>query len=168
MTWHKKKRKGKKSERYVRKDITSAQYMGIDWGKHDVGIALADDTTKVPFAYTTLENAPHVVKRIGEIIQEKGVKTVVLGIPSPINREEVVYESERLGELLENNYGVNVFYQNEMFSTKLAQTHLIETGIHGIERFDDQEAARIILRDYLERETLDSNASEEKPKSVEA
>jgi RNase H-fold protein (predicted Holliday junction resolvase) len=108
------------------------------------------------FAYTTLSNAPGSVEKIGDIIREKGVKTVVIGIPSPVNRFEVLYDGEKLGELLESNYGVVVCYQNEMFSTKLAERNLIEQGIRGIERYDDQEAARIILQDWLDRETLDN------------
>lgn len=135
--------------------MESAYYMGIDWGKSDVGIALADEVSKTAFAHTTIPNENGSVERIGEMILEKGVKTVVIGIPSPVNRFEVTYDSEKLGELLENNYGVVVHYQNEMFSTKLAERHLIERGVRGIDRYDDQEAARIILQDWLDRETLD-------------
>jgi len=156
------KRKGsrkKKKRVYQTKHFEYAEFMGIDWGKSDIGIALADENTRMAFAYTTLDYAPAVVEKIGKIIQEKGVKTVVIGIPSPINRGEVVYDSEKLGELLEHNYGVVVYYQNEMFSTKVAQRQLIEKGIRDIEKYDDQEAARIILQDWLERKTLGSKES---------
>lgn len=146
-----KKRKGKK---YITKHVDIAEYMGVDWGKSDVGIALADGETRLSHAYTTLHNDNTLLDELRKIIAEKGVHTVILGIPSPINRAEVSYESERLGELIEHNLGVVVHYQNEMFSTKLAQTKLIEKGIKGVARFDDQEAARIILQDWLDRETL--------------
>ena len=148
------RKKMEKARKYQTKHFDKADLMGIDWGKSDVGIALADGKMRIAFAYTTLDYSPKTVARIGEIIREKGVKTVILGIPSPINREEVVYDSEKLGELLEHNYGVVVHYQNEMFSTKIAERQLIEKGIRGIERYDDQEAARIILQDWMERETL--------------
>jgi putative transcription antitermination factor YqgF len=153
------KRKGsrkKKKHTYQTKHFDRAQFMGIDWGRSDIGIALADEDTRMAFAYTTLDYAPRVVEKIGKIIQEKEVKTVVIGIPSPINRGEVVYDGEKLGELLEHNYGVVVQYQNEMFSTKVAQRQLIEKGIRDIEMYDDQEAARVILQDWLERKTLQS------------
>lgn len=145
----------RKKRVYQTKHFDHAEFMGIDWGKSDIGIALADESTRMAFAYTTLSYAPRVIEKIGEIIQEKGVKTVIIGIPSPINRGEVVYDSEKLGELLEHNYGVVVYYQNEMFSTKVAQKQLIERGIRDIEMYDDQEAARVILQDWLERKTLE-------------
>ncbi|QQS61559.1 MAG: Holliday junction resolvase RuvX [Candidatus Moraniibacteriota bacterium] len=147
-------KKQKKRARVVRKNFEKADFMGIDWGKSDIGIALADESTRISFAYTTLDNSLEIIKKIGEIIQEKEVKTVIIGIPSPINREEVFYDAEKLGELLENNYGVVVHYQNEMFSTKIAQMQLIEKGVHQIQRYDDEEAARIILQDWLERKIL--------------
>lgn len=148
---HKKKRTS-----YTTRHFERAEFMGIDWGKSNIGIALAEEETRLAFAHTTLDYAPHVVEKIGDIIREKGVRTVVIGIPSPINRGEVVYDSEKLGELLEHNYGVVVYYQNEMFSTKVAQKQLIERGVRNIERFDDQEAARIILQDWLQRKTLNT------------
>jgi len=76
---------------------------------------------------------------------------VVIGIPSHINRFNVDYEGEKLGEIIEDNFGIEVQYQNEMFTTKMAQQNLIEKGVKGIKRYDDQEAARIILQDWLDK-----------------
>lgn len=139
---------------YQTRQLDHAEFMGIDWGKSDVGIALAQKESRIAYAHTTLDNDTMLLERLGRIIAEKGVKRVVIGIPSPVNRQEVEYVGERLGEILEHNYGVAVSYQNEMFSTKLAQTYLIERGVKGIERYDDQESARIILQDWLDRSTL--------------
>ena len=152
---HRRRRRHQKRS-YRTKRLSHAFYMGIDWGKSDIGIALAEKETCMAFAYTTLRriSPAKALEEIGRIIQEKGVREVIIGIPSPINRQEVEYESERVGEFLEMNYGVVVHYQNEMFSTKLAEENLKEKGIRGISRYDDQEAARIILQDWLDRKTL--------------
>lgn len=131
-----------------------ALYMGLDWGKSDVGVALADEPNRIAYAHVTLQNDKNLVNALGKIIMEKGIKTVVIGIPSPINREEVVYVGEKLGEVLEQNFGVVAEYQNEMFTTKLAMTYLISKGVHGVKQYDDQEAARIILQDWLDRKVL--------------
>lgn len=149
------KQKKYKAKKYETRNIPHADIMGIDWGRSDVGIALAETETGLASAYTTLHNDSKLLGALGKIIQDKGVKKVVMGIPSPLNRKAVFYDSEKLGELMEHNLGVVVVYQNEMFSTKIAQTYLMEKGIKKIERFDDQEAAKIILQDYLDRETLD-------------
>lgn len=146
--------KKKKKSQYRTIHMDHAFYMGIDWGKSDVGVALADKLSRIAYAYKTLQNDKNLVGSLGKIIMEKGVKTVVIGIPSPINREEVMYAGEKLGEVLEQNFGVISEYQNEMFTTKLATTYLVSKGVRGIKQYDDQEAARIILQDWLERKVL--------------
>jgi len=117
-------------------------------------VALADKLSRIAYAYKTLQNDKNLVGSLGKIIMEKGVKTVIIGIPSPINREEVMYAGEKLGEVLEQNFGVISEYQNEMFTTKLATTYLVSKGVRGIKQYDDQEAARIILQDWLDRKVL--------------
>lgn len=133
------------------KSAKTSHILGIDFGKTDVGLALADAETRIAFAYKTLKNDKDLLQKIGEIINREDVETVVIGIPSHINRFNVDYEGEKLGEIIEDNFGVEVEYQNEMFTTKMAQQNLIEKGIKGIKRYDDQEAARIILQDWMDK-----------------
>ncbi len=124
--------------------------LGIDYGDSDVGLALASSGTGIAFAYKTLKNDKNFLQKIAEIIEKENIKTVVLGVPAHINRKEAVYPSEKLGNWIAQNFGVNVFYQDEMFTTKMAQANLINKGIKKIKRFDDQEAARIILQEWLD------------------
>jgi RNase H-fold protein (predicted Holliday junction resolvase) len=155
-------------------------FLGIDYGAADMGLALADEETKMAFAYKKLKNDKQFLQNLAEIIEKENVKTVIIGVPTYIyphtnlkvkknkrnkclsgsikreigvgvNREEVEYDSEKFGKLLEKTFGVEVEYQNEMFTTKLAQAHLIEKRVKGIKRFDDQEAARIILQEWIDR-----------------
>lgn len=144
----------KGGRKYQTVSLEHAEFMGIDWGKSDIGLSLANGESRIAYAHSTVENNSSLLERLGEIIREKGVKMVVIGIPSPINRQEVEYVGERLGEILEQNFGVTVEYQNEMFTTLMAQKHLIERGVRSVERYDDQEAARIILQDWLDRKVL--------------
>lgn len=132
----------------------SKNFLGIDWGSVKVGIALAHEETRVALAYATLENNKELLLRLGEIITAEHIGTVVIGIPSYINREEVEYAGEKLGRLLEQRFSVLVEYQNEMFTTKMAQANLIERGEKGVSRHDDEEAARIILQEWLERKDI--------------
>jgi len=46
---------------------------------------------------------------------------------------------------------MEVEYQNEMFTTKIAQANLMEKGIKSIKKYDDMEAARIILQSWLDK-----------------
>lgn len=125
-------------------------YLGIDWGASDVGVALAHAETRVAMAYATLANDKDLLPRLAEIIEREDVGMVVIGVPSYINREEVEYEGEKLGRLIEGAMpGIRVGYQNEMFTTKMAQQNLIEKGMKQVSKHDDEEAARIILEEWL-------------------
>ncbi len=126
-------------------------FLGVDYGKADVGLALADEETKIAFIYKTLKNDKNFLQNLAEIIERENVKTVVIGVPSYVNREQVEYDSERLGKWVENNLKIEVVYQNEMFTTKMAQAKLIEKGVKGVKRYDDQEAARIILQEWMDK-----------------
>lgn len=128
----------------------SKNYLGLDWGSVNVGVALAHGETRVALPYTTLKNDKNLLQRLGEMIARENIATVVIGIPSYINREAVEYEGEKLGRLIKENFSVNVSYQNEMFTTKIAQDHLKELGVKGISKLDDVEAARIILEEWLD------------------
>jgi putative transcription antitermination factor YqgF len=140
--------------------ITSqiSHYLGIDYGKADVGLALADEETRIAFVYKTIKNEKNFLQKLAEIIEKENVKTVVVGMPyynigyeaDPI-KSQGDNGARKLGKFLEENLKVEVDYQNEMFTTKIAQANLIEKHVKGIKRYDDGEAARIILQEWLDR-----------------
>lgn len=125
-------------------------YLGIDWGKAKIGLALADDETRIAFAHDTLRSDGSPANEIIDIIKNENVKAVVIGVPSHVNREKTIYEGERLGKIIEEESGIPVFYQNEMFTTKMAQANLIQKGVKNVGKHDDKEAARIILQEWLD------------------
>ncbi|MFZ2300128.1 MAG: Holliday junction resolvase RuvX [Candidatus Moraniibacteriota bacterium] len=126
-------------------------YLGIDWGAAKVGVALAHGETGVALAYATLLNDGDLIRRLGDIITSEDIGIIVIGIPEYIHREQEESGGEKLGQVLSARFGVAVEYQNEMFTTKMAQANLIERGEKGVSKHDDEEAARIILQEWLER-----------------
>lgn len=139
-----------KSVPNLKEEMVLGKILAIDYGHADVGLAIADWETKIAFTYGKLKNDKQFMQNLAEIIENENVKTVIIGIPSYINRENIEYDAERLGKLIEENLKIGVEYQNEMFTTKMAQAKLIEKGVKGIKRYDDQEAARIILQEWLD------------------
>lgn len=125
-------------------------YLGIDWGKKKIGVAIADSETRMAFSVATLPNDERLLDSLAKIIGERNVREVVIGIPSHVNRELVLYGGEKLGKLLSERFYIPVHYENEMFTTKMARAELIERGAKGsLDSLDDQEAARIILESFL-------------------
>lgn len=132
-------------------EMGAVNYLGIDWGTRDVGIALAHAETRVAIPLSTEENNAGLLARVKALIVAEAIGTVVIGVPSHINRNEVVYPGEVLGQSIIETTGVRVVYQDEMFTTKLAQQNLIQRGERHVHKKDDAEAARIILQEWLDR-----------------
>lgn len=126
-------------------------YLGVDYGKSKVGLALADSEARMAFGYGTLDNDKNFLQKLAEIVEKENIGKVIIGIPSYINREQAIYPGEKLGNFLKDKLKVKVEYQDEMFTTQQAQRNLIEKGVKGIKRYDDQEAARIILQSWLDK-----------------
>lgn len=125
-------------------------YLGIDWGEKKVGVAIADSETRMAFALATLPNDQRLLDAIGDIVEARLVREIVIGIPSHVNREHVEYGGEKLGQQLTERFHIPIHYENEMFTTKMARAGLIERGVRGrLDDLDDREAARIILESFL-------------------
>lgn len=132
------------------KEPKTSQYLGIDFGRSKVGLAMADSETKIAFAHTTIDNDKDFLQKLTEIIQENNINKIIIGIPAYINKKSIEYEGEKLGKMIKEIVDIEIEYQNEMFTTKMAQENLIAKGVKGIKKYDDQEAARIILQSWLD------------------
>lgn len=128
------------------------KYLGIDWGASKVGLAIADRETKLAFAYLTLKNDNKLFDNLRDIIDKESVKIVVIGVPSHEKHRKIFREKD-FGEKIKSLGDVSVEYQGEFFTTKIAQRNLIEKNVRNISRHDDEESARIILQEWLDKNT---------------
>lgn len=133
-------------------DPKTSHYLGIDYGNAKIGLAIADSETRIAFALKTLENNKDFLGELVKIIQENKISKLIVGIPEYKNIVSTEYEGEKLGKLIKKLIDIEVEYQNEMFTTRMAQDNLIEKGAKNIKSQDDQEAARIILQSWLDRQ----------------
>lgn len=142
---------------YSPKRAEISHILSIDFGEAKVGLAMADTETKIAFAYTTLKNDKNFLANLLAIMEKENIKTVIIGAPKFSNLKsksnlEKRKEYQKLGSLIEKNRPkIQVFFVDEMFSTKMAQINLKEKGTKKIKRFDDQEASRIILQSWLDK-----------------
>lgn len=127
-------------------------YLGIDYGESRVGLAFADKEIKIAFSWGIIKNDKSFFANLSEIIKSKKIKKVIIGMPFFIGFEKKEYAGKKIGDLLQKKIGVNVAYQNEMFSTKIAHSNLKKQGKKEIKKYDDKEAARIILQAWLDDE----------------
>lgn len=128
----------------------SENYLGLDWGSVNIGVALAHAETGIAMAYTTYKNDASILVKLGKSIAVENIGTIIIGIPSYGSKDTTEYAGETMGAILEKKFSVHVEYYNEMFTTKMAQSNLIERGVQAVSKHDDAEAARIILQEWLD------------------
>ena len=125
--------------------------LGIDFGKAKIGLALADSETRMAFAFDTLPNDKDFFNKLRNIIQDRDVKEIVVGITKHENDLKSAQEKDEFVKMIEKETGIVPALQDEMFTTKMAQANIKQRGGRNIASKDDQEAARIILQEWLDK-----------------
>ena len=59
--------------------------LGVDFGRARIGIAVSDELGLLAHPVKTIPAARDAAKRIGEIVREKNVERVVIGLPRHMN-----------------------------------------------------------------------------------
>lgn len=124
--------------------------LGVDFGTAKIGLAIADSETKMAFALDTLKNDRKFFENLREIIKEKNVGVVVIGMTRHEKDPESVKKKEIFAKELKEKFSLEVFFQEEMFTTKMAHENIKMHGVKNISAFDDKEAARIILQEWID------------------
>lgn len=125
-------------------------YLGLDWGASKVGVALAHEETRLALAYGVLKNDSKLLDDIGVLIEKEEIGTIVIGVHKN-DTFSGEHEGEKLGKLLAERFSVVVAYQDEMFTSKMAQQSLISQGYSQVSAHDDAEAANILLQSWLDK-----------------
>jgi putative Holliday junction resolvase len=127
--------------------------LGIDYGTKRVGLALSDTLglTANPLAVVPRSS---IVDEVMRLVKEKDVGTIVVGLPTGLGGDEGISASEarELADELATATGVDVVLRDERYTTRIAETALLESGMKRRKRREsvDKVAAAIILQDYLD------------------
>lgn len=131
--------------------------LGIDYGTKRVGLALSDGLGLLAHPYATLDKTlrKRLFADLLEIISREKVGAVVLGLPLDLDGRETQTSRQvrNFAASLARRVDIPIHFQNEAFSSSAAEDQLRESGRRGgkIRSALDQQAAVIILTDYLER-----------------
>lgn len=123
-------------------------YLAIDWGERKIGLALAHPETGIAVAYSIIENNDKVFENLKKIIFAEGVGQVVVGLPQ--YQRKVEHPAQDFGNKIKQ-FGVQVVFWNELFTTKMAQESLVSQGYRHVSQSDDAEAAKILLQGWLDQ-----------------
>jgi len=131
--------------------LEEKSYLGMDWGATNIGLALAHYETRIALPFGTLKNDTQILTSLANILKEENIGTIVIGIPEYKHRPDGLYGSEIFGSMLTEHFSVEIVYQNEMFTTKTAEANLREQGRKNVSKENDEESARIILQEWLDK-----------------
>jgi putative Holliday junction resolvase len=125
--------------------------LGIDYGDKRIGLALSDPESKLARRFLTLNNDIKTFSELNKLIIENKVEKVIIGLPLSFNGESIQTRRVRgFIRELEETITIPIKKMNEVLTSKIAEENLRGAGVKDIKEVIDQEAARIILQDYLE------------------
>ncbi len=134
--------------------------MGIDFGDARVGIALSDPLCIMSQGYKTIKNdgTDALFLEIQEIIKEKEVTKIVIGLPKNMDNSEG-FRSEatkEFAEKLKSFTDVEIDFCDERLTTVSAHGFLSEMNVRGQKRKNavDTLSAALILETYMKRNGL--------------
>ena len=134
------------------------RYLGLDLGTKTLGVAVSDKTGLIATSLTILRHDndyDFLIEELKNIIKEKEIETIVLGLPKNMNntigeRGEMVLSFK---EKLEESISLPVILEDDRLTTKVAENILITADVSRKKRNKviDKMAANVILQSYLDR-----------------
>jgi putative holliday junction resolvase len=134
--------------------------LGIDFGSKRIGLALSDPTGTIATGYMTIQNDKSSCDRIAEIVDEKEVITIVIGLPISLKggESQKTKEVRSFSSKLQQHVTVPVVFQDERFTSREAMATMIAMNTTQKQRRQkakiDEIAAAIILQAYLDGEKI--------------
>jgi len=130
--------------------------LGIDFGRARIGLAISDELRLLAHPLETIPANRVSIKRISEIVRDRKIDKVVVGIPRHMSGEigKAATEALKFADKLRAQLSCPVETWDERLSTVAASRALRDSGkkTHQTRSVIDQVAAQMILQGYLDRE----------------
>jgi putative Holliday junction resolvase len=130
--------------------------LGIDFGRSRIGVAVSDELRLLAHPLETIPAGKNAMARIAEIVREKEIDHVVVGIPRNMDGSfgPAADEALKFFEELSAALPCQVVKWDERLTTVAAHRALREAGktTRATRGYVDQVAAQMILQGYLDRQ----------------
>ncbi len=130
--------------------------LGLDHGTKRVGVAISDELQVIaqPVEHLMAEPAPRLISRIKELVAERGVGMVLVGMPRNMDGTygPAAEKAQEFVTLLQSELPVPVKTWDERLTSAQANRLMIEADVRRRKRKErvDQTAAAILLQSYLD------------------
>lgn len=135
------------------------KYLGLDYGKVRIGIALSDESKTFAFGKKFISNDKDALSKIASLINSENVSRVILGYPKNLKGEKTQQTLEvesfegKLSAVINPN-AVKIIRWDERFTSKMASSSLIISGMKKKKRQQKENidivAAALLLQSYLD------------------
>lgn len=130
--------------------------LGVDFGHARIGLAISDELRFLAHPLETVPANKDSIRRISEIVRDRKIDKVVVGIPRHMSGEigESAKAALEFVEELRAKISCPVDTWDERLTTAGAERALREAGkkTRKTRNIVDQVAAQMILQSYLDRE----------------
>ncbi len=135
--------------------------LGIDYGEKRIGLAISDPLGFTAQGLPTIErvNAEDYLQKLADVIKEKDVSRIIVGLPKSMNdtigkKAEEVLE---FVEVLKSHLNLPVVTVDERLTTVRAYKAMSETkmSLRKKHKRVDMISAQFILQSYLDRSKED-------------
>ncbi len=135
--------------------MNEERILAIDFGTKRIGLAITDPLRIFAIPFDTILNDDSTLNKIKDIVTEKNVVKIILGIPLKENGEEssispLILKFKTQLETLTNQV---IELVDERYSSDIASKRILQTVSSKKKRRDksliDKNAAAVILEDYL-------------------
>jgi len=129
--------------------------LGVDFGRARIGLAISDDLRLLAHPLETVPANKETLQRIAEIVGERNIEAVVVGIPKHMSGEvgQSAREALEFAAKLRALLPCPVETWDERLTTVAANRVLSAAGkkTRQTRKVVDQVAAQMILQGYLDR-----------------
>ena len=126
------------------------KYLGIDYGKKKIGLALSEGLTASPYKTLSVSSLKDAVSQVSQIIKKEEVGRIIIGIPES---GEALKITKNFIQELKNITPLrcDIVEVEETLSSYSAKHDMLDLGFSKKDRQkEDAYSAMIILQDYLD------------------
>ena len=142
--------------------VMKNKVLAIDYGSKRIGLAISDELRMLARPIGVLENSNRLQKEILALIEKENVGCVLLGLPRTLSGTDSEFTTtvRSFGEKLFTKLdakNIEHHYHDERLTSVMAIANIAEQGLSKSKREEkyrrDEEAARIILQEWLNANT---------------
>jgi len=128
------------------------RYLGIDYGKSRVGLAVAATTIAEVYGTIKVTSDVDAIKKISEVVKKEDILEIVIGV----SEGKMAEETKAFAEMLKDKLGLPIHFQDETLTSKAAQMLSIQAGVKRKKRKEkeDSYAATLILQNFIDEKGL--------------